>query len=113
VNQIQLAKGAIRAGIEILLGEASLVPGDLEAIIVAGAFGTYLDTSSAVKIGMFPNVPAGRFRQVGNAAGMGAKQMLVSRKWRREAASLAQRMEYVELTTHARFHDVFLQAMYL
>ena len=113
VNQIQLAKGAIRAGIEILLGEASLVPGDLEAIIVAGAFGTYLDTSSAVKIGMFPDLPAGRFRQVGNAAGMGAKQMLVSRKWRREAASLAQRMEYVELTTHARFHDVFLQAMYL
>jgi len=113
VNQIQLAKGAIRAGIEILLAEAGLVPDDLQALIVAGAFGTYLDTSSAVRIGMFPDLPPGRFRQVGNAAGMGAKQMLLSREWRRKAASLTQRMEYVELTTHTRFHDVFLQAMYL
>jgi len=71
VNQIQLAKGAIRAGIEIIFAEGGLVHDDLEAIIVAGAFGTYLDTSSAVRIGMFPDLPLGKFRQAGNAAGMG------------------------------------------
>jgi uncharacterized 2Fe-2S/4Fe-4S cluster protein (DUF4445 family) len=113
VHQIQLAKGAIRAGIEILLGEAGLVPGDLETIIVAGAFGTYLDTSSAVRIGMFPDLPPGRFRQVGNAAGVGAKSMLLSRAWRKESARLAHRIEYVELTVHPRFHDVYLSALYL
>jgi uncharacterized 2Fe-2S/4Fe-4S cluster protein (DUF4445 family) len=113
VYQIQLAKGAIRASINILLAEAGLVPGDLEAILIAGAFGTYLNTSSAVAIGMFPNLPPGRFRQVGNAAGVGAKQMLVAKTRRQEAVSLARRMEYVALTTHALFQHVFLEALHL
>ena len=113
VHQIQLAKGAVRTGMEILLGEAGLGPDDLETIIVAGAFGTYLDTASAVRIGMFPDLPSHRFRQVGNAAGVGAKCMLLSRSCRHEAARLAQRIEYVELTTHPRFHDVYMSSLYL
>jgi len=78
INEIQLAKAAIRAGIEILLKEAGIDFSELDEFIVAGAFGTYLDIKSTIRTGMFPPLPVSRFRQVGNAAGMGAKQMLVS-----------------------------------
>ena len=111
VKEIQLAKGAIRAGIEILLGEAGLMPDDVEQFIVAGAFGTYLDLNSALRIGMFPALPIERFRQVGNAAGIGAKQMLVSAAQRRAASQIARQIEYIELTTHPTFAEEFVQAL--
>jgi uncharacterized 2Fe-2S/4Fe-4S cluster protein (DUF4445 family) len=80
VNEIQLAKGAIRTGINILLQEVGLSDQELaiDDFIVAGAFGTYINIESAVQIGMFPRIPLERYRQVGNAAGAGARQMLVS-----------------------------------
>jgi uncharacterized 2Fe-2S/4Fe-4S cluster protein (DUF4445 family) len=111
VNEIQLAKGAIRAGIEVLLKEAKLSHGEIEEIIVAGAFGTYLDIRSAIGIGMFPHLPHDRFRQVGNAAGMGAKQMLISSERRQAAEEIARKVEYLELTTHPDFTDEFMKAM--
>jgi uncharacterized 2Fe-2S/4Fe-4S cluster protein (DUF4445 family) len=111
VKEIQLAKGAIRAGIEILLGEAGLMPDDVEQFIIAGAFGTYLDLNSALRIGMFPSLPIERFRQVGNAAGIGARQMLVSAAQRRAASQIARQIEYIELTTHPTFAEEFVQAI--
>jgi uncharacterized 2Fe-2S/4Fe-4S cluster protein (DUF4445 family) len=111
VREIQLAKGAIRAGIEILLKEADLSALDIDEFVVAGAFGTYLDLESAMRIGMFPELPLDRFKQVGNAAGMGAKLMLTSRAKRREAAEIVDRVEYVELTTHPGFTRVFAHAL--
>jgi uncharacterized 2Fe-2S/4Fe-4S cluster protein (DUF4445 family) len=111
VNEIQLAKGAIRAGIEVLLREARLSSEEIEEIIVAGAFGTYLDIRSAIGIGMFPDLPHDRFRQVGNAAGMGAKQMLISSERRQAAEEIVQKIEYLELTTHPDFMDEFIKAM--
>jgi uncharacterized 2Fe-2S/4Fe-4S cluster protein (DUF4445 family) len=111
VNEIQLAKGAIRAGIDILLAEASLSAGSLDEVIVAGAFGTYLDVGSAVRIGMFPKLPADRFRQVGNAAGAGARQLLVSAAQRQAAAEIARRVEYIELTNQPAFTRRFVDAM--
>ena len=113
VNEIQLAKGAIRAGLEILLVEAGITAGDVEEFFVAGAFGTYIDLASAVGLGMFPDLPLERFRQVGNAAGIGAKQTLLSLGLRRTAAEIARRVEYIELTTHPAFQAEFMKAMYL
>ena len=112
VNEIQLAKGAIRAGIEVLLDEAGLQAGQVRRWVIAGAFGTYLELESAVRIGMLPDVPLERYAQVGNAAGMGAKQMLLSRKKREEAVQLAARVEYVELTTYKRFTEIFVEKMH-
>ena len=112
VNEIQLAKGAIQAGIEILLEEAGIEPGDLDAFIVAGAFGTYLDVNSAVTIGMFPDLPRDRFQQVGNAAGTGARQMLVSAERRHIANQIRSRVEYIELTTHPDFESRFTRALF-
>jgi uncharacterized 2Fe-2S/4Fe-4S cluster protein (DUF4445 family) len=109
INEIQLAKGAIRTGMEIMLQETG--GRGVDEVIVAGAFGTYLDIESAVRIGMFPNLPAERFRQVGNAAGAGARQMLLSRQRRQDASHLAERIEYIELTTHPKFTETFVKAI--
>jgi uncharacterized 2Fe-2S/4Fe-4S cluster protein (DUF4445 family) len=112
INEIQLAKGAIRTGIEVLLNKAGLSPDRVEEWIIAGAFGTYLDINSALRIGMFPTVPVDRFHQVGNAAGIGAKQMLISCRKRQEAQQLIQGVEYIELTVYPDFQNLFLEALY-
>jgi uncharacterized 2Fe-2S/4Fe-4S cluster protein (DUF4445 family) len=113
VNAIQLAKGAIRAGIELLFNEAGVTAEDVEEFIIAGAFGSYISAEAAVVIGMFPDIPLNRFRQVGNAAGIGAKQALLSKTRRAEAARIRERVEYLELTVHKKFQEEFLKAMYL
>ncbi len=112
IHEIQLAKGAIRAGVELLLREAGLAADDLDQIVVAGAFGTYLDIPSAIQVGMFPDLPVDRIHQVGNAAGVGARQMIVSAQRRKQAEEIARRMEYIELTTHPGFTPEFIQQMY-
>jgi uncharacterized 2Fe-2S/4Fe-4S cluster protein (DUF4445 family) len=111
VNEIQLAKGAIRAGVEVLLAEAGITDQDIESFVVAGAFGTYLDLASAVRIGMFPDLPRARFRQAGNAAGTGARQLLLSDRLRRQAAQMMAEVDYVELTTHVEFPELYFQAL--
>jgi uncharacterized 2Fe-2S/4Fe-4S cluster protein (DUF4445 family) len=113
VSEIQLAKGAIRAGIEILLDQVEIQADDIEEFIIAGAFGTYIDIDSAVTIGMFPSLPRQRFRQVGNAAGIGAKLSLLSTAQRTEAANLAAGVEYLELTNYPDFVNEFAKAMSL
>jgi len=111
VAEIQLAKGAIRAGIEILLKEAQIPASEVEDFVIAGAFGTYIDVASAVRIGMFPALPLDRFRQVGNAAGMGARLLLISQGARRLAAEMVEQIEYVELTTYSAFQDEFIRQL--
>jgi uncharacterized 2Fe-2S/4Fe-4S cluster protein (DUF4445 family) len=113
VHELQLAKGAMRAGINVLLGTNGLVAGDIDRVIIAGAFGTYIDVASAIAVGMLPTLPLDRFRQVGNAAGMGAKLALISRSKRAEAQAIGRRVGYVELATDPQFARTFAQAMYL
>ncbi|NPV55269.1 MAG: DUF4445 domain-containing protein [Anaerolineae bacterium] len=113
INEIMLAKGAIRAGIEVLLAHTGVQPQQVTRWVIAGAFGTYLDLTSAVAIGMFPHQPLERFHQVGNAAGVGARQMLLSSRRRAEAAALAAAVEYIELTVYPGFTDLYVRSMYL
>jgi len=80
-------------------------------VVVAGAFGTYLDLGSAIRVGMLPSLPKERFRQVGNAAGRGAQHLLVSRERRTMAGDLARRVQYLELTTHGEFTNRFVAAL--
>jgi uncharacterized 2Fe-2S/4Fe-4S cluster protein (DUF4445 family) len=111
VGEIQLAKGAIRAGTELLLAAAGIGAAELDEIIVAGAFGTYLDLRSAIRVGLLPDLSEDRLRQVGNAAGAGAQQLLISRERRQLAVELASRAQYLELTTHPAFAERFVEAM--
>lgn len=113
VSEVQLAKGAIRAGIKLLVERAGLQESDIARVIVAGAFGSYIDIDSALVIGLFPPLPPERFRQVGNAAGIGAKRLLLNAEERRRAAELARRLTYVELTEHPDFTDRFSRALTL
>ena len=113
VRQLQLAKAAIRAGIQILLNEENNSEDDIDQIIVAGAFGSYLDISSAIAIGMFPQLPLDRFNQVGNAAGTGARSALISRTKRTEALDIALQIRYIELAGVPNFGEIFLQALSL
>ncbi|MBN2369568.1 MAG: DUF4445 domain-containing protein [Vicinamibacteria bacterium] len=111
VQEVQLAKAAIRAGIEALLENAGLDAGRIERVVVAGAFGTYLDVDSALAIGMFPPLSRDRFVQAGNAAGTGSRMALVSRRCREAARDIASRIVYVELTMHPRFVELYAKAL--
>jgi uncharacterized 2Fe-2S/4Fe-4S cluster protein (DUF4445 family) len=113
VRELQLAKAAIRTGIQVLLERSGCAEDDIKQVIIAGAFGTYIDISSAVAIGMLPSLPIKRFRQVGNAAGMGAKMALLSLKSREQAEDIASRVRYIELGSAPEFEQVFIQANYL
>jgi uncharacterized 2Fe-2S/4Fe-4S cluster protein (DUF4445 family) len=113
VRELQLAKAAIRSGIQVLLEANGCSEDDIVCFIIAGAFGTYIDVTSAIVIGMLPAVPLDRFRQVGNAAGMGAKLALISLSKRAEAQAVASRATYIELATAPDFNRTFRQASYL
>jgi uncharacterized 2Fe-2S/4Fe-4S cluster protein (DUF4445 family) len=113
VEQLQLAKGAIRTGIEVLLSRNKLSKDDIAEIILAGAFGTYLDVSSAIAIGMLPDIPREKIHQVGNAAGMGAKLALISEQKREEAKEMARKVNYIELAGDPSFMRTFAKAMRL
>ena len=113
VRELQLAKGAIRAGINVLLAHQGLSEGEIDEVVIAGAFGTYIDVDSAVGIGILPALPPGRFRQVGNAAGMGAKLALISRSQRAQAQAIARRVGYLELASDPGFTRTLMEASYL
>lgn len=113
INEIQLAKGAIRAGIDVLLQHAGIPAEAIERFLVAGAFGTYLDVESAIAIGMFPDLPRERFSQIGNAAGAGARQLLVSRRLRQAVTAVADEVEYIELAKSPYFMKTYMNALAL
>jgi uncharacterized 2Fe-2S/4Fe-4S cluster protein (DUF4445 family) len=113
VVEIQLAKGAIRTGIEILLENAGMDFKDIDGIIIAGAFGSYIDPRNVMNIGMFPMIGLDKISQVGNAAGVGARMVLLSTGQRKKAEDIAKKTKYLELTVFPSFADHFVTAMQL
>jgi uncharacterized 2Fe-2S/4Fe-4S cluster protein (DUF4445 family) len=111
IRALQLAKGAIRSGIDLLLRVAGIEPSDLDAILLAGAFGNYLRRESAIAIGLLPPVPVEKVRPVGNAAAAGAKRVLLSRTARARAEALARGARHIDLATHPDFEEIFLDAL--
>ena len=109
VRELQLAKAAIRTGIEALLETNGCSAEEIKQVIIAGAFGSYIDVTSAITIGMLPSLPLNRFRQVGNAAGMGARLALISLSQRAEAQTIASRVHYIELATTPNFMQNFIE----
>ncbi len=107
IRSVQLAKAAIRSAVGLLLRDAGLVATDIRRFVVAGAFGAYLDTASGVAVGLFPDLPLERFEQVGNAAGAGVQQLLVSLRARQRAADIAARCRCVPLGSRSEFQKAF------
>ncbi len=113
IRELQLAKAAIRTGIQILLETGGCKEEEIEQVIIAGAFGNYIDVTSAINVGMLPSIPQELFHHAGNAAGLGAKIALLSKSKRREAEGLADRLHYVELATSPKFTRIFSQSSQL
>ena len=111
ITEIQLAKGAIRTGIEILLEHAGISFKDIDRVIIAGAFGSYIDPRNVINIGMFPDIPLEKIRQVGNAAAVGAKMILISGKKRAVIEEIAKKIKYLELASFPGFSDHFADSL--
>jgi len=109
VRAVQLAKAAIRAGIDCLLLDAGIEESAIGRIVIAGAFGAYIDLESALAIGLLPDLPLSRIEQVGNAAGVGVRMVLASASLRARAAELAGRCKYLELGTLPHFQRTFMR----
>jgi uncharacterized 2Fe-2S/4Fe-4S cluster protein (DUF4445 family) len=113
IREFQLAKGAIQAGTRLLLAKMGIDAGDLERVLLAGAFGNYIRPASAVRVGLLPNLPVERIHFVGNAAASGAQMLLLSDECRATAAALRRKIRYVEIANEKAFSEVFAEAMLL
>jgi len=109
IRAVQLAKAAVRSGIDLLLREAGVAEAAIDRVLIAGAFGAYIDVSSAIASGLVPELPLERFAQVGNAAGVGVRMALASLDLRERARALASRCRYLELGSLPGFQKAFLR----
>src|SRR6266850_1331402 len=111
VRQVQLAKGAIASGVQMLVHVSGVPPADVAELMLAGGFGNYVSIPSALRIGLIPALPVERVRYVGNAASLGAQLCLLSEAERSRAAEVAARIEHVSLAAHPDFEQIFVDCM--
>lgn len=111
IRELQLANGAIRAGIAILLKQEGLEPESVESILLAGAFGNFIRRSNARRIGMLPQVPKERISFVGNTASFGAKRALLSTTEREYACRVTRETRHLDLSLDPEFQMAFSEAM--
>jgi uncharacterized 2Fe-2S/4Fe-4S cluster protein (DUF4445 family) len=109
IRAIQLAKGAMYAGARLLMNRLGI--NRIDKVILAGAFGSYIEKESAAVIGLFPDCALKNVRAVGNAAGDGARLALLDVAKRQEADIMARRVEYVELTVEPEFNRTFTRSL--
>lgn len=111
IREVQLAKGAILAGIQTLMAELQMSVDEIESIMLAGAFGNYINKRSALGIGLLPQVKEEKILAIGNAAGVGACMALLSDAERGRADLLALSTEHIELSMNPTFQDYYIDAM--
>ena len=111
VRELQFAKAAIATGWQILMEEAGLRPGDIQQVLLAGSFGSYLSPASAIRLGLVPKLPVLRVVSAGNVAGEGAKMALLSLRERAGGLALLEEVRYVELSDRADFNDRFVDQL--
>lgn len=111
IRKLQLAKGAIAAGIDILFKEYGCKPCDLDTLTFAGGFGNYIDKASAAAIGLFPSELLDRAKEVGNAAGNGAVSAALSQEDWKRALDISRDMRYIELASYPHFDEMYVEHM--
>jgi uncharacterized 2Fe-2S/4Fe-4S cluster protein (DUF4445 family) len=111
VRELQFAKAAIATGWQVLLDEAGLRAEDVQQVLLAGSFGSYLSPASAIALGLVPRLPVLRIVSAGNVAGEGAKMALLSVRERAAAQGLLEEVRYVELSDRADFNDAFVEQL--
>jgi len=111
VRELQFAKAAIATGWALLLEEFGVKESDVQQVLLAGSFGSYLSPASAVRIGLVPKLPTLRIVSAGNVAGEGAKMALLSLQERKGALALLEEIDYVELSDRSDFNDKFVDRL--
>jgi uncharacterized 2Fe-2S/4Fe-4S cluster protein (DUF4445 family) len=112
VRETQLAKGAIFAGYQLLKKVLEIEDDDITEVLLAGAFGNYIRRHQAKRVGLLPDIPTERIKFIGNAAGAGAKMVLLSKELREEACEISRSTEYIELAVRQDFQRVFADSMF-
>jgi uncharacterized 2Fe-2S/4Fe-4S cluster protein (DUF4445 family) len=111
IRELQFAKAAIATGWQILLEEAGLAAGDIQQVLLAGSFGSYLSPANAIRLGLVPKLAVLRVVSAGNVAGEGAKMALLSLRERAAGLALLEEVRYVELSDRADFNDRFVDQL--
>ena len=111
VRELQFAKAAISTGWTLLLEELGVEPREIQQVLLAGSFGSYLSPASAIRVGLVPKLPLLRIVSAGNVAGEGAKMTLLSIRERTGAAALLEEVSYVELSDRTDFNDRFVEQL--
>jgi uncharacterized 2Fe-2S/4Fe-4S cluster protein (DUF4445 family) len=111
VRELQFAKASIATGWRILVEELGVETSDVQQVLLAGSFGSFLSPASAVRIGLVPRLPLVRIVAAGNVAGEGAKMALLSMQERHAATAMLDAVEYVELSDRADFNDRFIDEL--
>ncbi|MBM6405188.1 DUF4445 domain-containing protein [Phycicoccus sp. CSK15P-2] len=111
VRELQFAKAAISTGWTLLVEELGLDPTEIQQVLLAGSFGSYLSPASAVRIGLVPTLPVLRIVSAGNVAGEGAKMVLLSARERAGADALLEEVRYVELSDRPDFNHRFVDQL--
>ena len=109
IRQIQLAKGALYTGCKLMMRRMGVE--NVDTIKIAGAFGTHVDREKALIMGLFPDCEIEKILSVGNAAGDGARVVLLDREMRAEANWISRNVEYIELTVEPDFEKQFMESM--
>lgn len=109
IREFQLAKSAIRAGIEVLLNKADITYEDLDRIYVAGTFGNYINLENAIKVGLLPPIEIKKFVISGNTALMGAEILLLNKELIEEAEEIIKKVKYIDLSLSSEFQELFVK----
>lgn len=112
IRELQKAKAAIHAGAEILMKRMDITENDISKLVIAGAFGNYIDPENARTIGMYPDIPLEKIDFVGNLAGTGARMSLISREMREYTEKISRTVKYLELAIDKNFQDEYLKSFY-
>lgn len=111
IREVQLAKASIAAGIRILCEQMDVSVSDIQSVLLAGAFGSFMSPESACGIGLIPDVLNTRIHAIGNAAGEGAKAAALDRTVLARSQTLPETIEFVELAASAHFQDTYLNML--
>ncbi|MGD8371238.1 MAG: ASKHA domain-containing protein [Syntrophobacterales bacterium] len=111
IRELQLAKGAVAAGIRTLMDEMGIGVDGIDRIYLAGALGNYVHPLSAMRIGLIPKVRPGIVQSLGNAASTGASMVLLSKAYWQKANNLAHSIEHIELSTRLDFNEYFVESL--
>ena len=112
IREIQLAKGAIASGIDILLQKQSISYSEIDAIYLAGAFGQYIRKDMALAIGLLPEIDEEKIHFIGNAASTGAEIALFSKEQKEKSKELAMSSQFIEISTDINFQNLFAEKMF-